>query len=199
VNTEPSAPGQQAAPIEPSATGQQAAPIEPSVAGPQAAPSVVSEVPSAAAAILDDAQRALLRAILNCIVPEHVDRHLPGAGDLDVGSSIERTLASAPKLRRLFLDGLAQVAIAAQQTCSAAFTDLDGVRQTRVLELTELETPAFFVALVEHTYRGYYTHPHVVRALGVGPPQPLGHTLPAVDPRLLDRQRQRGQFWRGTT
>jgi hypothetical protein len=176
--------------------------VEPSVAGPQAEPSVVAgpqaEPPVLAApAVLDDAQRALLRAMLNCIVPEIDD--LPGAGDLDVGSSIEGTLATAPKLRRLFLDGLAQVAIVSQQASSQAFTTLDRERQTRVLELIEQQAPAFFVALVEHTYRGYYTLPRVVRALGVGPPQPLGHTLPVFDPSLLDRQRERRPFWRSAT
>ena len=172
--------------------------VEPSVAGPQAAPSVVSEPPGRAApAVFDDGQRALLRAVLNRIVPERAD--LAGAGDLDVGASIERTLATAPKLRRLFLDGLVQVAIASQQESAGAFTDLDRAQQTRVLELVELQAPAFFVALVEHTYRGYYTLPRVVRALGVEPPQPVGHTLPEFDPALLDRQRQRSQFWRRAT
>jgi Gluconate 2-dehydrogenase subunit 3 len=172
--------------------------VEPSVAGPQAEPSVVAGPPSdAVPAVLDETQRALLRALLNCVVPERVD--LPGAGDLEVGASIERTLATAPNLRRLFLDGLAQVAIASVRASSAAFVDLDRAQQTRVLELVELQSPAFFVALVEHTYRGYYTLPRVVHAIGVQPPQPLGHMLPAFDPALLDRQRQRSQFWRRAT
>jgi hypothetical protein len=171
--------------------------IEPSVAGPQAEPSVVPEPqPRVAPAVLDEAQRALLSAMLNCIVPEHADLELPGAGDLDVGQSIERTLAIAPKLRRLFLDGLVHVAVVSHPE---SFTELDRAHQTRVLEQVELQAPAFFVALVEHTYRGYYTLPRVVRALGVGPPQPLGHTLPAFDPALLDRQRDRSPFWRRTT
>jgi hypothetical protein len=132
-----------------------------------------------------------LRSVLNCIVPEGAD--LPGAGDLDVDASIEGTLSTAPKLRRLFLDGLAQVAIASPQ---GSFTELDRAQQTQVLEQVERQAPAFFVALVEHAYRGYYTLPRVARSLGSGPPQPLGHTLPVFDPALLDRQRQRNPFWR---
>jgi len=44
--------------------------------------------------VLDEAQRVLLRAMLNRIVPARSD--LAGAGDLDVGASIERTLAASP-------------------------------------------------------------------------------------------------------
>jgi hypothetical protein len=53
------------------------------------------------------------------------------------------------------------------------------------------------VALVEHTYRGYYTLPVVRRAVGVDrPPQPIGYELPPFDPALLAVQRQRAPFWR---
>ena len=39
---------------------------------------------------LDAAQRLLLRAVLNRLLPPHAD--LPGAGDLGADGSIERTL-----------------------------------------------------------------------------------------------------------
>ena len=57
---------------------------------------------------------------------------------------------------------------------------------------------AFFAALIEHTYRGYYTDPRVYTAIGYThrPPQPLGHELPLFDPSLLEKQRQRAPFWR---
>jgi hypothetical protein len=37
--------------------------------------------------VLDAAQRAILKSVLNCLVPARAN--LPGAGDLDVGASIE--------------------------------------------------------------------------------------------------------------
>jgi Gluconate 2-dehydrogenase subunit 3 len=169
--------------------------VEPSVAGPQAAPAVVSEpAPSAAPAVFDASQRELLHAMLNCIIPARAE--LPGAGDLAVGASIERTLSTSAALKRLFLDGLAHVAIVAQQQTALEFRELDPAQQTHVLQVVEQHVPAFFVALVEHTYRGYYTSPSVVRVLGSGPPQPIGHALPTFDHAMLAQQRRRTPFWR---
>ena len=167
---------------------------EAEVAGPQAAAAVVAQpTPPSAPAVLDAEQRALLRAALNRIIPPR-DEALPGAGDLDVGASIERTLAISAGLRRLFLDGLLAITL----TSPAPFKGLDPAQQTAVLERIEQRAPAFFVALVEHAYRGYYTHPRVVAAFGAAarPPQPLGHQLPVFDPALLAQQRQRPPFWR---
>jgi len=149
--------------------------------------------------VLDAAQRALLRSVLNRIVPARVD--LPGAGDLDVGDSIERTLGESTRLRRVFLDGLLEIAIGAQRETGSEFESLDAERQVSVLQTIEQQWPEFFAALVEHTYRGYYTLPAVQLAIGFAPrpPQPLGHQLPPFDPAVLDLQRQRAPFWRHTS
>jgi hypothetical protein len=165
---------------------------DPGIAGPQSEPAVVSNpTPADAPSILDATQRALLRAVLNRIIPPR--RDLPGAGDLDVGASIERTLSESPRLRRLFLDGLSQIQI----STSHQFVDLDEATQTAHLQRIEQSLPAFFTSLVEHAYRNYYTHPSVQRAVGwPRPPQPLGHTLPPFDPAILDHQRARAPFWR---
>jgi len=172
--------------------------LEPSVAGPQAAPSVTPEVaPRSAPPVLDADQRALLDAALNRIVPPH--GALGGAGDLGAGASIERTLAESARLRRLFLGGLVEITITAQRSTGSEFVALDPARQTAVLESVERSSPAFFTALVEHTYRGYYTLPLVQQAVGSRPPQPLGYELPVFDPSILDRQRQRAPFWRHTS
>jgi hypothetical protein len=140
----------------------------------------------------------LLRAVLNRIVPARAD--LPGAGDLDAGATIERTLATSPRLRRLILEGLQRIVLLSQSRARASFEALDAATQTRVLEEAEERWPGFFVALVEHAYRGYYTLPAVQAALGfeTRPPRPLGHDLPPFDPALLERQRQRSPFWRRT-
>ena len=142
-------------------------------------------------AVLDDTRRSLLRAVLNRIIPPRDD--LPGAGDLDAGDSIERALGTSPRLRRLFLDGLTAIQVAA----SGHFVDADEARQVATLRRVEQSQPAFFTALVEHTYRAYYTLPRVQQAVGLQrPPQPLGHTLPPFDPNLLAQQRARAPFWR---
>jgi hypothetical protein len=138
----------------------------------------------------------VLRGTLNRIIPPRPD--LPGAGDLNVGATIERTLSSSIRLRRLFLDGLLLIAMNAQRQTGRAFEDLEPAAQTSALEAVEQRAPAFFAALVEHAYRGYYTRAEVKRAIGVEsrPPQPLGYHLEPFDPALLDRQRQRAPFWR---
>ncbi|HEY8291941.1 MAG TPA: gluconate 2-dehydrogenase subunit 3 family protein [Thermomicrobiales bacterium] len=170
---------------------------ETTVAGPQAASAITPrEAPVVAPSVLDNAQEALLGAILNRLIPETGD--MPGAGDLGIIATIDRTLAAYPLLRRLFCDGLVEIEVESARQCQSGFIGLDVDRQDAVLQAVERAFPAFFAALVDHTYRGYYTHPHVYQAIGYAhrPPQPLGHELPLFDPAMLDKQRQRVPFWR---
>ena len=186
----------------------------PTVAGPQPASAVAPPelVPAREAAdlagpagveqALSDEQQVLLAAVLNRIVPARDG--LPGAGDLGVAAAIDATLAASPTLRRLFLEGLLMIELESARLAGSpdqCFGDLDADLQDDVLRAVELAWPAFFAALVSHTYRGYYTLPEVHRAIGweSRPPQPLGHRLPAFDPALLARQRQRAPFWRPTS
>jgi hypothetical protein len=175
---------------------------ETTVAGPQAISAVTPrEPPAAAPRVLDSEQTALLVAVLNRIVPATPE--MPGAGDLGVAETIDRTLAAYPALRRLFNDGLVQIEVESGRQSDnngTGFIALDGKQQDAVLQVVESASPAFFAALVDHTYRGYYTHPRVYRAIDYAhrPPQPLGHDLPIFDPALLEQQRQRAPFWRQT-
>ena len=167
------------------------------VAGPQ--PEAAVDVPAGAVAgpVLDAERRALLAAVLDRIVPPNGD--VPAAGALGVGDAIERTLAASAPLRRLVLDGLVEIDIAAGP---AGFDALDDGARDELLRAVEAAHPAFFAALVSHTYRGYYTHPtvlqHLERTTGypARPPQPLGHAIEPWDEGLLAKQRQRAPFWR---
>ena len=174
-------------------------PITPEIAGPQTEAAVTpTPTPPTAPPVFHDEQRELLRAVLNCLVPPRGD--LPGAGDLDAGATIERTLATSARLRRTLLEALQQIRIWSERRAGMAFVALDIERQARVLEEVEQRWPAEFLALVQHAYRGYYTLPVVQAALGfeTRPPQPLGHALPPFDPTMLDQQRARAPFWRRT-
>ena len=170
----------------------------PTVAGPQTPAGVTPrEPPAIAPRVLDDPQLALLAAALNRIVPPE-GAH-PGAGDLGVAATIHRTIAASPALLRLFCEGIAAIDIeAAGLGGGAAFVDLSGGEQDRALRAVEEAHPGFFGALVDHTYRGYYTHPRVYRAIGYDhrPPQPLGYELPLFNPAMLAKQRGRKPFWR---
>lgn len=180
-------------------TSDQPSADAPIAAGPQPTPAVTPETPPAAGRVFDPDTRDLVAAVLDRLVPPHDD--LPGAGGLEVGSFLERTLAGDAALRRLVLDGLRAIEIAA----GTSFASLAPDRQDTILAAVEAAHPAFFAALVNHTYRGYYTHPRVLEHLeathgyAARPPQPLGHALPPWDDDLLARQRDRAPFWRKTS
>ena len=172
-------------------------PLTPEIAGPQTEAAVTpAPTPPVAPPVLYPEQRDLLRAVLNQIVPARDE--LPGAGDLDVGASIERTLATSARVRRTLLEVLQNVRIWSERRTGVDFLTLDRERQVRVLEDVEQRWPTEFVVLVQHAYRGYYTLPEVQARLGfeTRPPQPLGHELPPFDPDLLARQHARAPFWR---
>jgi hypothetical protein len=174
----------------------------PTVAGPQAEAAVAPAGEIYAAPIptvLSDEQRTLLVAVLDRIVPPN--GALPGAGGLGVDDAVDRTLAQTPRLRRLFLDGLASIATICERETGREFFALDTTTQERVLQAVEAAEPAFFAALVEHTYRGYYVHPRVHEAIGytTRPPQPLGHELAPWRDELLTLQVDRAPFWRKAT
>jgi hypothetical protein len=173
-------------------------------AGPQSAAAVTPrEAPTATPNILSGDERALLTAVLNGIIPPGDGK--PGAGEIGVAATIERTMAASAPLRRLFRDGLIAIDVASAREHSngtqTGFAGLDAGAQLAVLRAIEQDLPTFFAALVDHTYRGYYTDPQVYAAIEYDhrPPQPLGHYLPPFDPALLERQRTRAPFWRQTS
>ena len=189
-----------------SAQNDQERAAEPTVSGPQSE-AAVSPAPDAGVpiakvyavqppSVLSDEQRGLLTAVLDCIVPAHGS--VPGAGGLGVAATIDGTLAHTPKLRRVFLSGLAEIEVASQKQAGQPFAMLDEAGQESLLRAVEEAQPAFFAALVEHAYRGYYTHPQVHAAIGYPgrAPQPLGHQVAPFREELLQLQRGRQPFWR---
>ena len=79
----------------------------------------------------------------------------------------------------MFLDGLAEIDIAARRSQTAALGGSGrGRARPPCCEAVEQRLPAFFAALVEHTYRGYYTLASVQRAVGFA-----GAAAPAARPR----------------
>jgi hypothetical protein len=144
------------------------------------------------ARVLAAGEVALLTAVLNTLIPARDG--VPGAGDLGLAGRVDGALATAPGLRRFYLDGLLAIEAAGERP----FGELDVAGREGALRAVEAAQPVFFAALVEHAYRFYYTDPRVQRAVGMtdGPPQPRGHELPVFDERLLTIQRQREPFWR---
>jgi hypothetical protein len=143
-----------------------------------------------------DGQRELLTQVLDRIVPS--DGGLLGAGELGAGEYVESAVAGSPPQTRLFIDGLAQIAIAGHESQSAGFADLSDERKDEVLRAVESAEPEFFEELVRHTYIGYYSDLRVVAALGLEarPPHPLGYEMEPGDLSALENVRKRGPIYR---
>jgi len=142
------------------------------------------------------AQRELLVSVLNRIVP--AAGAFPGAGDLGVASYLDRIVGQSAALRRLFAQGLVQITLMSQTQYAQPFTMLLEEQRDAVLRQVETTAPEFFEVLVTRTYSGYYSHPTIVRLLGMEgrPPQPRGHHLEPLDLSLLDNIKQRQPIYR---
>ena len=145
--------------------------------------------------ILSDEQQALLTAVLNRIVPAHAD--MPAAGDLGVADFVANIAAAATHRRRILLDGLAQIEIAAQER-GASFDALPPATQTATMQAVADANPAFFQELVTQTYRGYYTNATVFDQLKYRPPNRADYHPQPFDESLLEPVRQRGPIWAQT-
>jgi hypothetical protein len=135
------------------------------------------------------AERELLALVLDRLVP--AGRGFPAAGALGIGAYLEQVAGTTPAARRLFVEGLREIAIAGERIRPAGFAALSGDEQDSVLQSMERDHPAFFEALVRQTYSGYYSHPAVLALLGEdNPPQPHGHRIDPFANALVDRVRR---------
>lgn len=144
------------------------------------------------------AQRVLLQAVLNRIIP--AEGKLPGAGAVGVDEAIEGAALASSALRRTLLDGLAAIEVTAWQSGDSDFVALPAAAQDEALRQVERVQSSFFSQLVLLTYRGYYLQPRIVQLVGMEtrPPQPDGFALPTFDAHLLDKVKARGPIYRPT-
>ena len=142
------------------------------------------------------AQCELLVSVLNCVIP--AAGTFPGAGALGVASYLDRVVGQSAALKRLFAQGLVQITLTSQAQYAQPFTALLEEQRDAVLRHIEATAPEFFEALVTYTYSGYYSHPTIVRLLGMEgrPPQPRGYHLEPLDISLLDNIKQRQPMYR---
>lgn len=154
--------------------------------------------------IFTEAQRDLLTATLNRIIP--AQDKFPGAGDIGGAAWVEQAVIEraaadkaagrTPDLRRLFTEGLAQLEIAAAQRGAAALSQLPPESQDDALRQVEAEHPDFFAALVRQCYNSYYTNPDIFDLIGYAIPKPQDYKPLPFDERLLEPQRRRSPIWR---
>ena len=145
--------------------------------------------------ILDETQRSLLGATLNRLIPAQGD--MPAAGDLGIAAFVESVAAGSAAKRRLLMDGLVQIELAAQER-GGSFATLSETAQNDALKLVEETNSAFFQELVTQTYRGYYTDESVCSLLSYRAPNRADYDPLPFDESLLEPVRQRGQIWTST-
>ena len=106
-------------------------------------------------------------------------------------------MAQTP-LRRLFIEGLALIEIAASGKGAEGFDGLSGDEKDSALREVEASNAPFFDELVRQTYNGYYTNRQVFQKLGIpeASAPDSGRQPDLLDVSLLEKQRQRTPFWR---
>ena len=145
--------------------------------------------------VFSPAQRLLLNAVLDRIIPPQESR--PGAGSLGVGDFVESVAVGEPGLTRLFVQGLAAIDIAAAERGPEGFAALPNQAKDEALRTVEESQGNFFNQLVLQVYNGYYTNLTVFESIGYtnpSTPEP-GVKLELLDETLLEAQRQRPPFW----
>jgi hypothetical protein len=138
---------------------------------------------------LTDAERAVLRAVMDRLIPP-IDE-LPGAGAMGLVPEIEAMARQHGAFHRALtglLDGLA----------AEGFTTVHVSVQDDAIRAFEKMQPVLFEALLEVVYLAYYADERVHRRIGwrSGALQPQGFELPPFDEAILGETRQRKPFWR---
>ena len=145
--------------------------------------------------VFSSAQRELLNAVLDRIIPPQEGR--PGAGSLGIGDFMEGVAVGEPGLTRLFVHGLSAIEIAAAERGPDGFAALSDEAKDEALRAVEQSNADFFDQLVLQVYNGYYTNLTVfesIRYILPSVPSP-GAKLDLLDETLLEAQRQRPPFW----
>lgn len=143
-----------------------------------------------------DDQLELMRSVLDRIIPPADS--FPGAGELGIADFIDRVVGESADLKRLFAQGLTQIAIKGEALGPDGFAGLPEEQKDAVMRQVKSEDPEFFQALLDYTYSGYYIDPTVLELLGLEarPPQPKGYQLEPGDLSLLESVKKRGQAYR---
>jgi hypothetical protein len=142
-----------------------------------------------AARSLTDTERAILRAVMDRLVPPADD--LPGAGTMGLLDQVEAMAGAHHPFHFALLALLGGLP-------AGSFATLAGADQDKAISRFETAHPAVFNTALEVVYLAYYGDPRVHGRIGWrgGPLQPAGFALPPFDEAILEKARQRQPFWR---
>jgi hypothetical protein len=145
-----------------------------------------------AARSLTDTERAILRAVMDRLVPPVGD--LPGAGTMGLLDQVEAMAGAHHPFHFALLALLGGLP-------AGSFAARAGADQDKAISRFETAHPAVFNALLEVVYLAYYADPRVHGRIGWrgGPLPPGGFALPPFDEAILEKARQRQPFWRRVT
>lgn len=148
-----------------------------------------------AGCMLTPAQRAILDAVLNLIVPPSADGRLPGAAEVDVPTYLLAEAADALPALREELDELER---RARVRFARGFAALEAGERGSLVEEARAQEPAFMSRLAMETLGCYYQHERVLDALGIEAraPYPKGYQVVQGDLSLLAPVRARGKIYR---
>ena len=141
---------------------------------------LLAELVSSIAPPPDTGYMRCLEAWVNTLLP--ADVHSPGAGELDVHTSIADKAAVNPKALKLVRAGCRWLERQAQQQGKPAFAELGEEDRAAVVERAEYALPGslprvFFEYTREAAFVFYYARPESWVMLDYpGPPQPIGFT-----------------------
>jgi hypothetical protein len=144
-----------------------------------------------------EAQASLIEAVADVLIPPQGDA--PAAGQAGGVVFIDREVRRSPELRRLFLEGLHKIEIAAQAKGGKPFASLPEKSKVATLQTIEASEPIFFEILIRMVYSSFYTNPEVLKKLGLPhePPQPKGYELEQGQTlHLMEKVKARKKLYR---
>ena len=148
------------------------------------------------AALLTDAQRETLTAIVDRLIPADGERL--GAVNAGVAGYLDAASAKSTRTARTVLRALQEIDSVAGREHRRAFQKLAAEEKDSVLKAVERHAGSLFHDLVTHVYDGYYTNPDVLAGLApdAGTPQPRGFPIKPFDPAIVDGVRKLGAKYR---
>ncbi len=131
-------------------------------------------------------EKALLKGLLDDIIPASNDGRIPSAGSLHLADFIATKARETPGLADLLKRGL-RTAQALLETKGDTFEILPPADRLALAKNLERREPDFIIALTRYTYMGYYTDPTVPLHFGLStkPPHPYGYEVAAESPEEL--------------
>lgn len=141
---------------------------------------------------LTAANRAVLAAVLDELLPASTDGKLPSASDIGLVEHVERALGQIPAVAPVIAEGLAKV------VQSGDFAAAPSGQRTQLVKRIESEDATFLLTLMFIAYSGYYQNERVIAGLGLEPrpPHPRGYAMEPNDLSLLDGVRRRPTMYR---